>query len=147
MAMHDWNGNGKKDFSDDYIEHKIYKDVMNDDYKPTYRKSTYSKSNNEVQPIGLGKLSLIILGIIAAITLIKEIGIVDVVLRLSGFLCAFAISVTVMALEKVVYFRQHDPDNEELPFYHEAFKFLLKCTLIIIGIIGLVMLVIYFVYR
>ena len=28
MAMHDWNGNGENDWGDNYIEYKIYEDVM-----------------------------------------------------------------------------------------------------------------------
>lgn len=154
MAIHDWDDDDEMDLEDDFIEYGIYNDFMDDDNdykstyrKPTYRKPIYNKPNNEVKPIGLGKLSLIILGIIAAVILIKEIGVVDVALRLSGFLCVLAIAVTVMALEKVVYFRRHDPDNEDLPIYHEAFKFFLKCTLISIGIFGLVILIILFIYR
>ena len=30
MAVHDWNGDGKKDFCDDFIEYQIYKDVTGD---------------------------------------------------------------------------------------------------------------------
>lgn len=29
MAMYDWNGNGKKDMGDNFIEYNIYKDVTN----------------------------------------------------------------------------------------------------------------------
>lgn len=28
MAMYDWNGDGKKDFTDDWIEYNIYKNCM-----------------------------------------------------------------------------------------------------------------------
>lgn len=31
MSMLDWNGDGKKDIMDNYIEYQIYQDVMNDD--------------------------------------------------------------------------------------------------------------------
>ena len=31
MSLYDWNGDGKKDLSDDYIEYNIYNEVMNDD--------------------------------------------------------------------------------------------------------------------
>lgn len=30
MAMYDWNGNGKDDFGDDFIEYQIYQDVTKD---------------------------------------------------------------------------------------------------------------------
>ena len=30
MSMYDWNGNGKKDCGDDFIEYQIYQDVTKD---------------------------------------------------------------------------------------------------------------------
>ena len=38
MALYDWNGDGKKDFTDDFIEYQIYK------------QSTSKKSNNNYTP-------------------------------------------------------------------------------------------------
>lgn len=38
MAFYDWNGDGKKDFSDDYIEYQIYKkSTSNNSYVPRGR--------------------------------------------------------------------------------------------------------------
>lgn len=37
MAFFDWNGDGKKDFTDDFIEYNIYKNTMN--HSNNYRKS------------------------------------------------------------------------------------------------------------
>jgi len=35
MAFYDWNHNGKKDFTDDFIEYQIYKDsTSNSNYTP-----------------------------------------------------------------------------------------------------------------
>lgn len=35
MALHDWNHNGKKDFTDNYIDYQIYKDsTSNNNYTP-----------------------------------------------------------------------------------------------------------------
>ncbi|MBR4058358.1 MAG: hypothetical protein IKK03_00770 [Lachnospiraceae bacterium] len=35
MAFHDWNHDGKKDFTDDYIEYQIYKQsTSNSNYIP-----------------------------------------------------------------------------------------------------------------
>ena len=35
MAFYDWNNDGKKDFTDDYIEYQIYKDsTSNSNYTP-----------------------------------------------------------------------------------------------------------------
>ena len=42
MAMYDWNHNGKKDMSDNYIEYQIYKDVTGQNDEPSY---TPSKGN------------------------------------------------------------------------------------------------------
>lgn len=36
MAMYDWNHNGKKDMSDNYIEYQIYKDVTGQNDEPSY---------------------------------------------------------------------------------------------------------------
>ena len=43
MAMRDWNGNGRNDAGDDYIEYRIYNEVMNDgddDDTPSYSGSS-----------------------------------------------------------------------------------------------------------
>ena len=40
MAMFDWNGNGKKDFADDYIEYQIYKDCTEDDDEEDFSGNT-----------------------------------------------------------------------------------------------------------
>ena len=45
MAFHDWNGDGKKDFTDDFIEYQIYK------------QSTSKKSNNNYTPRSGGGIS------------------------------------------------------------------------------------------
>lgn len=45
MALYDWNGDGKKDFTDDFIEYQIYK------------QSTSKKSNNNYTPRSGGGIS------------------------------------------------------------------------------------------
>ncbi len=40
MAMYDWNGNGKKDMGDNYMEYQIYKDSTSKNSAP--RRSTNS---------------------------------------------------------------------------------------------------------
>ena len=45
MALYDWNGDGKKDFTDDFIEYQIYK------------QSTSKKPNNNYTPRSRGGIS------------------------------------------------------------------------------------------
>lgn len=150
MAMHDWNGDGKKDFSDDFMEYGIYKDVMgdDDDYKPTYHKPTYNKpSNDDLESKGCLILFLIVLGIMFVIALVSTLGIVEVIIYLCAFLCIITLAPTLIALYNIIINKLFDPDNEKLPVYYITLKLFLKPALICIGIFGLVILVIYFVYR
>lgn len=145
MAMHDWNGDGKNDFSDDFMEYQIYKDVMgdDDDYKPTYNKP----SNNDLESKGCLILFLIVLGIIVVVALVSTLGIVEVIIYLCAFFCVITLAPTLIALYNIIINKLFDPDNEKLPVYYITLKLFLKPALICTGIFGLVILVIYFVYR
>lgn len=46
MAFFDWDGNGKKDFADDFIEYNIYKECTKDDNDDDNSYSSNSYSNN-----------------------------------------------------------------------------------------------------
>ena len=35
MAMYDWNGDGKKDFTDDWVEYNIYNNCMKNENTPS----------------------------------------------------------------------------------------------------------------
>lgn len=63
MAFFDWNGNGKKDLQDDYLEYKIWNDDE-DDNKPNY---TYLNNSSGCN-FGCGFWLFIILVILAAIS-------------------------------------------------------------------------------
>lgn len=51
MAFYDWNGDGKKDFTDDFIEYNIYKRSMNN--RNNCRKTSSSPSSNYFLPVFL----------------------------------------------------------------------------------------------
>ena len=63
MAFFDWNGNGKKDLQDDYLEYKIWNDDE-DDNRPKY---TYTNNSSGCN-FGCGFWIFIILIILAAIS-------------------------------------------------------------------------------
>ena len=46
MAMHDWNGNGKNDVADDWIEYNIYQECMKDDKSSSGGYSSNSSSDS-----------------------------------------------------------------------------------------------------
>lgn len=92
MSMLDWNGDGKKDMTDNYIEYHIYQDVMNDDndddddepvlydFKPKNRdKDFYGKTTDNIRVDGNdidGKVSLLSTSvtILAWVFIIKALG-------------------------------------------------------------------------
>lgn len=45
MALHDWNNDGKKDFTDDFIEYQIY-------ISSTSNKSNYTPRSNGISTFG-----------------------------------------------------------------------------------------------
>lgn len=149
MAMHDWNGDGKKDFGDDYIEYQIYKDIMgeDDDFKPDYRKPTHRKSTNDEVKISTGKLLLIIFGIIAIIVFVKD----NLTLLLYAIYfpptiyLAYTTRVLLSALYKIIHHELLDPCNDELPIAYKVFKKYLILTLIGLAVVGLITLVIFLI--
>ena len=46
MAFFDWNGDGKKDMMDDFIEYKSYEEFTKDENGSSYPHSNYSEKNN-----------------------------------------------------------------------------------------------------
>lgn len=47
MAFHDWNGDGKRDIFDDFIEYQIYKDINEEDDETDYSFSSSNKSSKK----------------------------------------------------------------------------------------------------
>ena len=45
MAFFDWDGNGKKDFVDDFMEYSIFEESMTEEEGNHYRHSNGKKSN------------------------------------------------------------------------------------------------------
>lgn len=69
MAMYDWNHNGKKDMSDNYIEYQIYKDVTDQNDEPSY---TPSKGNGMST---FGAIISVIAGLVLQAVLYTVLGI------------------------------------------------------------------------
>lgn len=87
MSMLDWNGDGKKDMTDNYIEYHIYQDVMNDDDEPVSYNSKPKNRNKDLRATTTdnirvdgndidGKVSLLSIGvaILAWVFVIKAWG-------------------------------------------------------------------------
>lgn len=70
MAMNDWNGNGKKDLGDDFIEYEIYNDVTEDD---VIEQSKTSSSHGGISTFGA--LVSTILGFVLQVMLYMVLGI------------------------------------------------------------------------
>ena len=47
MAFFDWNGDGKKDWQDDFIEYQIYKDINEEKDESDYSFSSSNKSSKK----------------------------------------------------------------------------------------------------
>ena len=67
----DWNGNGREDFGDHYIDYEIYNDIYNNPssnnsgggYKPAKRKKTYTEEELEENWVFI-RIVFIILGLV-----------------------------------------------------------------------------------
>lgn len=67
MAMYDWNGNGRKDASDDFIEYQIYKDTTNGNNQVSHSSgngmSTFGAILSVVGGLILQSMLYVVLGI------------------------------------------------------------------------------------
>ncbi|MCI6497506.1 MAG: hypothetical protein MSA21_01170 [Lachnospiraceae bacterium] len=69
MAMYDWNHNGKKDMSDNYIEYQIYKDMTGRNDEPSYSPSRGNGMST------FGAIISVIAGLVLQATLYMGLGI------------------------------------------------------------------------
>ena len=87
MAMYDWNGNGKKDMADDFIEYNIYKECTGKHEDTGYYRSSHKGGISTFGAILATILGLVVQAVIYYIfgVNVEDVPVVLIVILWIGF--------------------------------------------------------------